>query len=182
MNMPNWKPAIVFFSLFIGGCAKVIYGEDTLFASGYSERAFRQVSIGDSRQRVLALLGKPLSQSTQLWSEIWAYTTTRDTSPQTGPASGALKFNLFGPVTYLRFSRSGFVAGMSGDYLRDKAVGLSKAQVIERFGAPTWRDLKPYELIFHYSASRRSGTYQRREVHFNSADKVTSTVSAMYYD
>ena len=38
----------------------VVFGDDTVYAPGFDERAFRTVRIGDSREAVLERLGEPL--------------------------------------------------------------------------------------------------------------------------
>jgi hypothetical protein len=46
----------------LGGLVFGLLGEeDTVYAPGYSDRAFRQVEIGMSQQEVLSLLGEPIS-------------------------------------------------------------------------------------------------------------------------
>ena len=53
-------------------------GEDTQYASGYTDGGFRAIRIGVSKEEVLGILGSPL----KLWPdeheglEIWGYTST----------------------------------------------------------------------------------------------------------
>jgi len=53
----------------------VIFPHDTIYAVGYSEKAFRQVRSEEPRGRVLALLGEPLSRSdfSDDHTEYWYY-------------------------------------------------------------------------------------------------------------
>jgi hypothetical protein len=59
----------------IGGCAQVLlldglagailpvfYGDDTIYAHGYSDTNFRRVTVGMSPTEVTALLGRPLRE------------------------------------------------------------------------------------------------------------------------
>ena len=93
-------------------------------------------------------------------------------------------YNLFGKVTHLHFNESAIVAAASGDYLDGNSVGLTKQEVKAKFGEPSQRELKPFEIIYHYTSAAKagSGTYKRREVHFDATNKVTSVVAATYYD
>lgn len=48
-----------------GLALRLVYGENTQFAAGYSESAFRRVRAGQSEADVLQLLGEPLSRTTE---------------------------------------------------------------------------------------------------------------------
>lgn len=60
--------------------------EDTVYAAGYSDRAFRKVTVGMGSDEVLRLLGEPLrirtdpyalrSRAGESSDECWAYTVT----------------------------------------------------------------------------------------------------------
>jgi hypothetical protein len=52
--------------------------EDTRYASGYSDRAFRAVRVGMSTQEVLGLLGEPLerSRSERSGLDTWRYSVS----------------------------------------------------------------------------------------------------------
>lgn len=61
----------------------VVEAEDTRYASGYSERAFRAVRSGMSPQEVVELLGEPIdrSRSVQSGLDVWRYSLSpSDTS------------------------------------------------------------------------------------------------------
>ena len=171
--------------MLLMGCDKVLHGEQTDFATGYSEGKFRQIKQWMAMQDVVSLLGMPLSQSTQEWSEVWSYWP-----PGKQPSVTRSKFgtttvsNFFGPVTNLRFTPTGTVARASGDYLKEDFVGLTKDQVRAKVGEPGDRRLSEFQIIFHYAApgKRGSGTYKRREVRFNASNNVSSVVAATYYD
>jgi hypothetical protein len=50
------------------------FEDSTTYAQGYSEKAFVSIARGDSKEKVLALLGDPLSKETTARSEeIWRY-------------------------------------------------------------------------------------------------------------
>ena len=56
----------------------MVFAEDTVYAPGFDERAFRTVEIGDGREAVLERLGEPLER----WNaeptgvETWSYTAS----------------------------------------------------------------------------------------------------------
>ena len=93
-------------------------------------------------------------------------------------------YNLLGKVTHLRITEAGIVAAVSGDYLEGDFVGLTKQEILAKLGKPSQRQETPFEVVFHYSAAGKSGsgTYKRREIHFNATNKVSSVVTATYYD
>ena len=131
---------------------------------------------------VLALLGAPLTESTQQWSEVWSYWPPDANSNIASTTTAARTFSLFGKVSHLRFTEGGLVAKVSGDYLEVNATGWTKQQALGKLGEPNQRELKPYEAIYHYTTPGKSGTYKRREVHFDSSGKVSSILAVIYYD
>jgi outer membrane protein assembly factor BamE (lipoprotein component of BamABCDE complex) len=172
-------------SIFLLGCDQILHGEHTEFAGGYSEHKFQQIKQGMPMQDIVSLLGPPLSQRTQQWSEVWSYRPPGTQSTTTRTKDGATIFsNVFGKITHLRFTPIGTVMTMSGDYLSEDLAGLTKEQVRAKVGAPHSRTLREFQIIYRYTApgKRGSGTYKRREVHFDGSNKVSSVVAKMYYD
>ena len=176
--------AAVLSSVLLIGCDRIMFGEQTKFSSGYSERKFQQMKQGMTVQEVVSLLGTPLTQTTQQWSEVWSYTPPESQPNTPRTKDGTSTYKLFGKVTHLRFTEAGVVAAVSGDYLEGNFVGLTKQQVQAKLGEPSQRELKRFEVIYHYTAAGKSGsgTYKRREVHFDATNKVSSVVAATYYD
>jgi outer membrane protein assembly factor BamE (lipoprotein component of BamABCDE complex) len=66
-----WYAAI----LVDGFASVVIFPQDTIYSSSYSEEAFQKIKQGDLRRTVLNFLGKPLSRSvfTDDHTEYWYY-------------------------------------------------------------------------------------------------------------
>jgi outer membrane protein assembly factor BamE (lipoprotein component of BamABCDE complex) len=176
--------ALALSSVLLTGCDRIVFGEQTKFSLGYSERKFQQIKQGMTVQEVVSSLGPPLNQRTQQWSEVWSYTPPETQRNTSRAKDGTSTFNLFGKVTYLRFTEAGLVERASGDFLEGNFVGLTKQQVQEKLGEPSQREVEPFEIIFHYTEPGKSGsgTYKRREVHFDTARKVSSVVAATYYD
>jgi len=66
----------LFVGLFVigGFYTWVVYGRlDTVYASGYSERAFGRISPGMTKKDVVALIGEPLSTTEHSDEERWYY-------------------------------------------------------------------------------------------------------------
>ena len=93
-------------------------------------------------------------------------------------------FDLFGPVTNLRFSETGQVVDERGDYFTNDFVGLTKAQIQTQIGEPNRRVVREFQIIYHYSqaANTVSGTFKMRTVHFDAACRVGKVVSETSYD
>jgi outer membrane protein assembly factor BamE (lipoprotein component of BamABCDE complex) len=170
--------------VFLTGCDRILLGEQTIFSSGYSEQKFQQIKKGMTAQEVISLLGAPLTQATQQWSEVWSYSPAESEPNMTRAKDGTTTYNLFGKVTHLRFTEAGVVAEVTGDYLDGKFIGLTKQQVREKLGEPSERKAKQFEVIYCYTAAGKSGsgTYKRREVHFDATNKVSSVVVSTHYD
>jgi outer membrane protein assembly factor BamE (lipoprotein component of BamABCDE complex) len=176
--------ALIVASHLLIGCDRILLGESTKYSKGYSERAFRQVKRGMTVSEVLSLVGTPLNQDTQQWSEVWSYWPSESPPITSQSQNGSKIYNVFGKVSHLQFTQPGIVAAISGDYLDSNLVGLTREQVLARLGEPKERVLKAFEIIYHYSSpdAAGSGTYKRREVHFDTAGKVSSIVAEVYYD
>jgi outer membrane protein assembly factor BamE (lipoprotein component of BamABCDE complex) len=163
------------------GCDKILRGEETHFANAYSETTFRRVRAGMSAPEVISALGPPLLQSTQEWSEVWSYCPA-DSTPLQTHSDRVMTYNLFGKITNLRFAPAGTVVSTTGDYLTGDLVGLSKEQLVAKCGEPTRRDLREYEIVYHYTRPGPSGTYKLREIHLGADNRVKSKTSSIYYD
>jgi hypothetical protein len=134
--------------------------------------------------QVISLLGPPLTQGTQQWSEVWSYWPAGTAPNGKRAKDGATTYSLFGKVTHFRFTQSGTVAAVSGDYLDGDFVGATKEQIQARLGQPSQLEVKKFEIIFYYTAPGQSGsgTYKKRKVHFDASSNVCSVVATMYYD
>lgn len=79
-----------------------ILGENTVYSISYVEDEFRQVDVGDSKEKVRSLLGEPLRVVAQREepSELWVYS-----------ASGAVGKTQNFRIRIIDFNRAGFVSG-----------------------------------------------------------------------
>jgi hypothetical protein len=127
-----------------------VYPDDTRFAAGYSEEAFRAIAIGEAEDAVRGRLGEPLFESVYylpggaFWSAMALGTTPL-------PAS------CFGAGL-----KAGFVHDAHDpDRCRDRGVveGVSKAEVLRILGPPT-------ESCAEYSESPSRGRFRMRIVCF----------------
>jgi hypothetical protein len=170
--------------LFMAACDPISIGMQTEYAPNYSERRFKELTNGMEEKQVVSLLGPPFSKRTQQWSEVWFYSPPGSQPTCVTNRSGSITFNMFGPVSYIRFSESGIVVSTSGDYVvsTNSLVGLTREKILEKIGAPGQRELKRCETIYNYSRSSGNGSYKRREVHFDKGGNLTNVVAENYYD
>lgn len=163
------------------GCDKVLHGESTIYASGFSERKFDQIKPGLRDSEVIVLLGSPLTQSTQEWAEVWSYYSS--SSPAASRTNGVMTFDLFGPVTKLDFSETGIVIATRGDYLVGDFTGMTKDGVRAKLGEPNHQEITEFATIYHYSKpSTGGGTFRIRAIHFNAEQRVAKVSKLTHYD
>lgn len=61
----------------VGSGLRLIFGDDTVYATAYSEAAFRRIAIGMTEDQVRALLGEPLGMRVQPFGRTsWWFTTS----------------------------------------------------------------------------------------------------------
>jgi len=161
---------------------KILYGEQTVYSFGYKESNFKKVLVGMSVEQVVDLLGKPLSQSTQMWSEVWIYVPTNAEPASSTSSKDISIFNVFGEITRLDFSESGRVTKKSGYYLEGDFVGLDKVQIQTALGRASQCEIKQFEQIYRYAAPANFGTFKIREIHFDVSNKVSSVLATTHYD
>jgi inner membrane protein len=125
--------------------------DDTRFAAGYSEDAFRAIVVGDSEELVRGRLGEPLFES--------VFYMPKDSG-----------FQSVMEMSAARLPRGCFGAGLKSgvvhdahdpDVCRSRGVveGLSKAEVLRILGTPT-------ESCAEYSESPSRGRFRMRMVCF----------------
>lgn len=162
--------------------AWLFFNSRTIYAPGFSEHNFRKVVLGMPPEQVVALLGNPLGVSTQDWSEVWYYYRGQ-LYEQQSVFTSTYKIPL-DPDSYalLDFNYGGVVTNYSGKFLGLDVAGLTKAQVLEKFGKPSKLVSNEYVRVFYYSESPSSGNYWLRQVHFDFSNRVSSRVTGYYFD
>jgi hypothetical protein len=75
LMLHRWWPVDGF-----GGIIAVVWGDNTVWAPGYTDAGFREVRIGMKRSEVHALLGEPLESHPQTGGEVIESWTTMGTT------------------------------------------------------------------------------------------------------
>jgi inner membrane protein len=126
-----------------------VYPDDTRFASGYSEDAFRAIVIGEAEEAVRRRLGEPLFESVYYLSggSFWS-AMALGTAPPTGCFGAGLKAGVVHDAHDPDDCRS-----------RGIVEGTSKADVLRILGTPS-------ESCAEYSESPSRGRFRLRMVCF----------------
>jgi len=125
----------------------VFRGEDTSYAAGFSEAAFRSMRLGLTENEVRDLLGSP-------YQEWWFYTEPDDRPPDERPAArnACLIIRLRGDRVVSAYENSRCVAG-------GVTVGLTGLDLRQRLGSPR-------ESCWQYSWSPTGAAHRSRQVCF----------------
>ena len=129
----------------------VVLREDTVFAKGYSEAAFRTVAVGDEEDVVRRSLGEPFGESWFFAPKDFPYQSMMEVSADQLPRS-CLGVRLTGGVVEEAMDRE--ICGSRGI-----GVGVSRADVSRVLGAPS-------ESCAEYSVSPGHGHFRMRMVCF----------------
>jgi hypothetical protein len=190
----------------------ISFSEDTEYAPGYSERAFRRVRVGDTDVSVQGALGLPLTETPAVPSVRWLYT------PDLGPVrdfeeTGAYPDMRFS-FTVIEFGEDGVFADVFGQVshgtsstllgasghatiLADGAntLSLSNAEIEKlKSERATAADLeaqfgKPQAIYeskamrwLHYARSPASKNYRQRLIGIDRDGKVSDKVDEIWWD
>lgn len=183
--------------------------EDTEYAPGYSERAFRAVELGDAEAEVLAALGEPLSERVGEPSTTWLYADgghgrfeARGHYPDIRHSFTTLHFHEDGTFDYAFGQLSGSSeAGLLRTTLTSttgdgaNTLGLSDSQVEElrasgattveleaRFGPPDAVHRSDVVRWLVYSHSPGSHNYRQRLLGVDRDGRVCEKVSEPWWD
>jgi len=142
--------------LFIGALIFIgvyIYFDDALtpnptynteYNSTYSENKFNTILIGDNYEKVLGVLGEPLSRDTVLQKEIYLYSNAPDLiTLREGASRFVTTSGSFDSLHYflISFNKLGIIEEFNPSNSFDKInydeiSSFSKEQIKENFGAP----------------------------------------------
>lgn len=183
--------------LILGAVAIIILRNfDTQYASGYSEKAFKSIQLGDSETRVKSLLGAPLSTYDSEPYVEWIYSADEQKRfAVTGYASGTF--------TTIRFNPDGRVANILGQRQTSpntmtigegqNSLNLSSEQIKalrgstqddirKKSGAPKATYDYKVRKVLCYSRSPSSGHYHLRSVGLDQNGKVVHLWREIYWD
>lgn len=171
---------------------------DTQYAPGYAESAFRKIKIGDDVNRVISLLGQPLSVIEAVPYTEWEYSDR----PQHGFAEDGMSA-LRGSFTILRFDKDGRMIYLGGqlqneasritigdgdNFLKLTNVDFQRLQcktsqeVAVTIGSPhaTYEYKAVKEMV--YSRSPSSANYVMRRIGLDERGNVVHIWSKIYWD
>ena len=175
--------------------------KDTEYAPGYSESAFREIRIGDSRAEVVSALGPPLKTATAEPWESWLYCdATHPGYYENGGVGGTFTeftFDQDGKVTTVfgqQEARStgilsstttailgkGYLPLAPGD---DKAlVGVDRARIEKLHGKPRFIQKNEATEFLLYTRSPSSTHYEVRKVGLDATGRVVAKKSYTWWD
>jgi hypothetical protein len=141
--------------------------DSTTFAPGFKEEAFRRVTVGMSKQEVLALLGPPLVTVPSVTGQIWRFGPSGE---QAGVEGGA-------PI-----SSTGVFFDAQGSVLRvydvaGVSIGMSSSEVKAITGEPVAVTELKSATFLHYSKPGESGMFRQRTIGLDADDVVVDIIS-----
>jgi hypothetical protein len=187
----------------------VALSEDTAYAPGFSESAFREIAIGATETSVRAALGAPLSEAAVEPYTGWLYApnpqpefATTGSLPDSRFSYTCIRFgeggrfnDAFGQIANGSstgpFSASGSCAigdGINTLSLTDADIATLKAeratpeQIEARFGKPRSVFESRVARWLHYSRSPGSTHYRQRFIGIDRDGKVCRKVSEVHWD
>jgi len=150
----------------------------SIYAPGYNEKAFKQLSLGMTESEVRSILGPPLSIDTVPQPEMWFYDEVK---PQ------RKGFHVFYDLTkradVVSFNNNGRVTGVRSDRFAERIkIGMNYDQVLNSVGQPE-RKTPPIAKEFHYSGQRSNfGMYRVRAIDFDDRGLVVRITAYDVYD
>lgn len=144
----------------------------SIYAPGFSEEHFAQVSPGMKTASVVTLVGKPLSEDDSGSPEIWSFG---------GEGKRKGLHVEFSGGSSIAFDSRGNVTEVRGELASRIRSGMNQAEVLRVAGPPT--DQRPsWSRRFDYSKPSSSGRYRARIVLFSESGEVIRTITHDSYD
>ena len=182
-----------------------LFSTDTEYAPDFAERNFKAIQEGDTRERVLELIGEPLSRGELTPSTEWLYTPPGH--PGRNPDDGGLS----GTFSQIQFDENGIVISAFGQTQTGSSEGLISStatleldggplglssvfsgpnplegktidEIEALYGRPTFEYVDSATMRFQYSRSPSGGNYKWRSVDFDANGRVTGKRSFFYWD
>ena len=190
-----WAISVV---LLLGALLAALYFKsfDTQYAPGYSAKAFKSIKLGDTEQRVVSLLGAPLSTYDSEPYLEWIYSADEQ---KRFSASGVGT----GTFTTVRFNPDGRVASISGQRQTSAGTmtfgegqnslnltgeqiralkGSTQDEILQKFGSPKAVYEYKASKVLSYSRSPSSANYHLRSVGLDADGKVVHVWREIYWD
>jgi outer membrane protein assembly factor BamE (lipoprotein component of BamABCDE complex) len=178
----RWSIRIV---LSLGGLVLIVaalsfwwsFRDTTVYASGFTEEAFKRLKPGMKIEGVYALLGPPLDSRPEDSRERWCY----DEQPLTRrDGAYALRDALSSPNCVV-FDEAKRVLAVTGDELGSIRKGMAAEEVLELVGEPH-RRVPAASLTLHYSRPGGDGLFRGRIVAVSRDRRVSDVISYQFYD
>jgi outer membrane protein assembly factor BamE (lipoprotein component of BamABCDE complex) len=151
--------------------------DTTIYASGFTEAAFRQLKPGIGLEDVYSLVGQPLATRQENSPERWCYgepTMVRD-------GSTYVFQDFFGTPRCVFLSEAGVVLRATGDRMEEIHEGMTTDEVLERLGKPDRRSPAAAKTL-HYTEPGGDGLFRARIVAVDARNRVSNVVSYQFYD
>lgn len=184
--------------LLFGGILAGLYSTmfDTQYAPGYSEKAFRSIKLGDTEQRVLALIGNPFTTNeTEPFVE-WIYSgEVQKQFAKHGTGEGTyttLRFDATGRVQSAfgqrQTSGNSITIGDGQNHLNltkqqiQELKGSSQDEIRQKFGVPNAVYEYKATKLLSYSRSPSGSHYHLRMIGLDKDGKVVHIGREVYWD
>jgi outer membrane protein assembly factor BamE (lipoprotein component of BamABCDE complex) len=152
--------------------------DHSIYAPGYNEKAFRQLSLGMTESEVRSVLGPPLSIDTIPQPEMWFYNEVKPHRK---------RFYVFYDLTkkadVVTFSNNGRVSRVRSDRLAGRIkIGMNHDQVLNLVGQPE-RKTPAIAKAFHYSRQQSNfGMFRVRAIDFDERGLIVRITAYDAYD
>ena len=187
---------ILFVPLFISGCLGLVFNTadarlyNTRFSKSYSHRKFKKIEAGFTRDRVIEIIGEPISKYTTDYYYGVLYSNDKRSSirPYSGGVSvpldsGTEKEHRF---LYFQCNSSGKIIWFSHngyeEYVKD-VIGKHRREMENQLCEPLQRiEVFPYE-VYNYSVCKDGANMgmqpyiEIRRIAFNSENIVVKVIS-----
>lgn len=182
---------------------------DTEFSSGYSNKAFGEIKVGDSEADVIAALGAPLSErSVEAYTNLLFSSAPVSRFNSDGIAKGELDFTVFTFSSEGKFQSAygQIFGGKTGEGFENveitigignglnflgikepeidslKKAGATQAEIEAKYGKPSGVFKSKVVRWLVYSKSPSSGNYQRCWIGLDAEGNVAVIKNERYWD
>lgn len=165
-----------------------VYGDDTEYADEFSERGFKQVQIGMSKDAVERILGAPLTEEPAPVVTFWCY-AKEESMKHIPPEGTAAFFSWVLDAPNVRLNEADLLLVAHGDLPRpvsNEFVGCTSSEIIAYLGEPQVRyeRVECHRLVYSRprGAERGDWTHRVRYLVVDQFGTVVEKVSEFFYD